>query len=177
MSLFPQLLSFLIFALFLSSCSVLDEQSFSVSGAPVDLVLHEQYESNTLLIVQSVDSPDIEGKLKDRGLPVSMLTSIKFEQVSLRIADADTDFDIGSIEELRLDLVAGDSAPVTVANGSFAGWEGSSALLTLEDVELLDYLESPTIEYRLTLTVTDQPSKSVNLEIEPVFTVGTSLFN
>ena len=172
----PYLLIFLLGVL-LSACDVLDEQSFTVSGSEVSFAVAEQFESNTFTVSQTVANPDFAAKLKERGLPTSMLTSLRFASLTLRVASEDPEFTLGSISDLKVTMAAEGGTPLTVASGSFEGWDGDEALLTVGDVELLDFWDSPTLDYRLTFTVTDLPRQPVDVEIDPKFTVTTSVFN
>ena len=168
---------FLIVAVVFSGCSLLDEQSFIVSGEEVAFSLPEQYESNIFTVAKTVTNPDFAAKLKERGLPTSMLTSLKFASLSLRVSSKDPDFTLGSVRDLKVTIAPEGGNPLTVASGSFEGWSGDEALLTVGDVELLDLWDSPTLDYRLTFTVTELPQDPIEVALDPVFTVTTSVFN
>ena len=168
---------FLIVGILFSGCAILDEQSFTVTGQEVSFSLAEQYESNTFTVSQTVTNPDFEAKLKDRGLPTSMVTSLRFASLTLRLTSDDPAFALGSVSDLKVTIAPEGGSPLTVASGSFEGWDGDEALLTVGDVELLDFWDSPTLDYRLTLTVTNLPQRPIEVSIDPVFTVTTSVFN
>ncbi|MGB3799833.1 MAG: hypothetical protein WA952_08440 [Lewinella sp.] len=165
----------LFFSFLLTGCAALKEQTFAIGGSEVAFSVPQQFESNTFRMQQESSQPNIEQNMKDRGLPVSLLKSVKFASITLQVDSDDPNFDIGSIEQLLVTIALDDQPAMKVATGSFSGFSGKEALLELEDTELLDLLSAESAVYTLEFTVDELPGAPIEVAIDPEFQVTTSI--
>lgn len=172
----PTYLVLLLSLFVFSACEVLEDHAFTVTGSEVGFTFPEQHESNSYHLTKEVDNPDIEGRLKDRGLPVNMLSSVKLASLTLFLDSDDPNFDVSSITNVKVNASLAGRSSIAIATGDFTGWQGDDALLTVADVELLEYVTAETMEFTIRFEVTEQPAAPIDVRLEPEFTAVTSLF-
>lgn len=167
----------LLLPLALAGCAILEDHAFTVTGTEVNFIYPQQYESQHYRLTREVTNPDIEERLKARGLPMNMLSSVKLASLRLHVSAEDPNFGIGSLQNVKVSASLGGFSALPIAAGDFAGWEGTDGLLTVHDEELIEYVSAETMEFTLQFEVAELPEGAIDIRLEPEFTAVVNVLN
>ena len=167
----------LFIPLVLTRCAILEDHAFTVTGNEVNFIFPEQYESQQYRLTREVTNPDIEERLKARGLPMNMLASVKLASLRLYVSAQDPDFGISSLQNVKINASLGGFSSLPVATGDFTGFTGDEGLLTVLDEELLEYVSAETMEFTVQFMLAEQPEGAIDIRLEPEFTAVVNVLN
>lgn len=167
----------LLLPLCFTACAILEDHAFTVTGNEIGFIFPEQFESQQYRLTREVTNPDIEERLKARGLPMNMLASVKLASLRLHVSSEDPDFRISSLRKVKVNASLGGFSSLPVATGDFTGHTGNEGLLTVLDEELIEYISAETMEFTVQFELSEQPGGAIDLRLEPEFTAVVNVLN